>query len=421
MNIFLSLAILCTAAMGVAWLWLFSATRRTLHACPRVLPLGASIRITDALPRVSIVVPARNEAGRVLAEAITSLREQKYSNLEILVVDDNSEDDTANLVQQMARGDGRLRLLRAEPPPPGWMGKVYALERGRRAAAGDWILTTDADVIHHPSSVRAGIEYAMSSGLDGLTLLPLIECKTAWERVALPIISWMMIISSPFEEVSKPGNETALGCGSYLLVRRQSLEAIGAYHSLRSQVNEDGWTMRLLKRHGFRIGAADGSALVRTRLYTSLREIWDGFGKSMFGAMRFNRWRASLVVVEDLLLGPVTTLVALMAVGFWAWATLRREAGWVPLVWVGTAAVALTAQMATAAMMLERMRQPRRYAILAGLGHLVASVVLLGSIGRIETGAGITWKGRRIYEQRNDIEQARKEQKNGRAGLESAT
>ncbi len=410
MSILLGLAIVFCAGLAAAWLWLWLATRRTLLACPRVVPQGQMAGTAEAQPKVSVIVPARNEAGRVLGEAIASLARQDYPNLEIFVVDDDSEDGTGGLVEDMRRSHNRLRLLRAGPLPTGWMGKVYALERGRRAATGDWILATDADVIHHPASVRAGVEWAEQSGVDGLTLMPLVECKSFWERVALPVISWMMIISSPFEQVNQPGNETSLGCGSYLLVRRKALEAIGSYHSLRAQVNEDGWTMRLLKRRGDRIAAADGSGLVRTRLYTGLREIWDGFGKSMFGAMRFNGWRAALVVAEDLLLGPVTTLLAVVATAFWAKAALRGEATWLLLAWAGTAAIALGGQMATAALVLGRMHLPRSYALFAGLGHLVASAVLLGSMWRIETGAGIEWKGRRIYRQRSELEQARREQ-----------
>lgn len=378
--------------VAAAWLWLAVRTERTLRLAPR-LGESAARPGQGEWPEVSVLVPARNEAGRVLPAAVESLLAQDYPCYEVIVVDDNSTDDTWGLLSRLAAKDARLKVLPAGRTPQDWFGKVWALETARRAARGELLLASDADVIHAPHSIRAGVERLLGERLDAITLFPQIELDTFWERVVLPVISWMMIVSSPFERSNRAGDDTALGCGSYILMRRAAHDAMGGYAAVRRQVNEDGWTMRLLKRAGFRTLAGDGAAILRTRLYRTFREIWEGFGKSMFPAVGFDLVLGLEIVALDLLLGPVTFLAAVAG-------TVLAVQGFL-FAWTWAAWAAWLAMMGTSALMLRRMHAPLVYALLAPLGHLGASLVLATSIWWIRSGRGVPWKARRIYPRRS--------------------
>lgn len=374
------------SAVGLAWVYLFRRTGHSLGAAVRPQPDAQPSRV----PPVSVLVPARDEADRELEAAIMSLVAQDYPQLEIIVVDDNSTDATPAILDRLAQAHPqRLRVLRAAEPPPGWLGKPHALERARRVACGELLLATDADVIHHPSLIRAGVALLEQGWLDALTLFPRVDLASFWERTVLPVIAWMMIVSSSFDRANDANSEISLGCGSFVLVRSRALEALGGYAAVRDRVNEDGWTMRLLKRHGFRTAAGDGSALLRTRLYRSLGEIWAGFGKSMFPALNFDIGRALRVVAAVWLLGPFTLGVAGAAV------VAAVRGSFQP--WQAAAGLAWAAMTATALVFLRRLRVPAAYALLAGVGHLVAGLVLAQSAWKISTGRGVTWKGRRLY------------------------
>lgn len=375
-----------SCAVALVWVYLFWRTRRALAAAVRPA-LDAQ---PAACPLVSILVAARNEADRALEAALNSLVAQDYAPLEIIVVDDNSTDTTpVRLAELAAAHPARLRVLRGDEPPPGWLGKPYALEQARQAARGELLLATDADIIHHPASVRAGVALLEERRLDALTLFPRLELETFWERTVLPVIAWMMIVSSPFDRANDPASDVSLGCGSFVLVRRPALEALGGYAAVKQQVNEDGWTMRLLKRRGFRTAAGDGSAFLRTRLYRSLGEIWAGFGKSMFPAVNFSVARALWALAASWLLGPFALGAVLCALLSAAAGNLRP--------WHAAAALAWMGMTATALLFLRQLSVPSAYALLAGVGHLLASLVLLQSTWKISTGRGVTWKGRRLY------------------------
>lgn len=375
--------------LAAAWGYLFVRTRGALAAALR--PNADAAKSSETRPAVSVIVPARNEAGRVLETAVGSLLAQDYPALEIIVVDDNSTDATRAVLNELAaRHPDRVCAIDAGPLPAGWLGKPWALEQGRRATRGELLLVTDADVIHSPPSLRAGMQLLEEQDLDALTLFPCVELLTFWERIVLPVIAWMMITSSPFDRANDPASDTVLGCGGYMLLHRRALDAIGGYAAVRGQVNEDGWTMRLLKRAGFRTAAGDGSALIRTRLYRSLGEIWAGFGKSMFAAVGFSVSRASQTFCWSWLLGPVTLVGALVAL-----VGLASGGGFVP--WHAAALAAATGMTLTALLFNRRMHAPARHALLAGLGHGVASLILLSSVWRIATGRGVEWKGRRVY------------------------
>ena len=136
-------------------------------------------------PEISIIVPARNEA-RQIEQCVRSLLAQNYPHVEIIVVDDRSEDDTAAIVARIAGEDPRVRLIAGEILPSGWVGKPWALHQGAQHARGDWLLFTDADTQHEPGATSASLTYARAHNLDVLSVLTEQIMITPAERIFLP-------------------------------------------------------------------------------------------------------------------------------------------------------------------------------------------------------------------------------------------
>ena len=346
--------------VAVAWLWLLLRTRRALEAVPWELPPPTA---RDAWPPVSVLLPARNEEGRELDACLRSLAAQEHPEFEVVAVDDCSTDGTLAVLERAAAAIPRLRVIRGTPPPPGWLGKPWALEQARQAARFPLLLAADADVIWKPDALARGVHFFETRNLDALTLIPRLRLETFWERAALPVISWMLVVSTPFHKANDPQHPAALASGAFVLFRRAAHEALGGYGSVREKINEDAWTIRLLKRSGARVWAGDGSALLETRMYRGLREIVAGFGKSIYAASGNTpggALRVGLCVVALGLLPPL----ALLALNF--------------------------------TLFLRRMRAPVSYAPAAPLGFAVALWTLLRAAWRIETRRGLEWKGRQI-------------------------
>ena len=128
--------------------------------------------LPEPLPLISILIPARDEESDIVP-CLESLRRQDYPNYEILVLDDNSSDNTAAVVEQIAAADPRVRLLRGEPLPQGWAGKPFACHQLAAQARGSWLLFTDADTIHDPAMLRSALAYAHNNRLALLSGFPL--------------------------------------------------------------------------------------------------------------------------------------------------------------------------------------------------------------------------------------------------------
>src|SRR5262245_30133483 len=136
-------------------------------------------------PKVSIIVPARNES-RIVARSLHSLLNQDYPDFEIILVDDHSEDDTFAIATAIAEQDSRLRVVRSVELPGDWRGKAWANQQGAAYAKGNWLLFTDADIEFHPSTLRLAVANAQKDKLDFLSIVPRMECNSFWARVVLP-------------------------------------------------------------------------------------------------------------------------------------------------------------------------------------------------------------------------------------------
>jgi chlorobactene glucosyltransferase len=340
------------------------------------------------LPSLSIVVPARNEE-RSIERCVRSLLAQRWLDLDVIVVDDRSSDATPQILERLAREDPRLRVVRGEELPAGWIGKPWALEQGTRLARGEWLLFTDADSFHDPAGAASALWFATRAGVDALSIATRQELDTFWERATLPsILGMILFVSGPLGAVNDPAKpQKAIANGQYILVSRHAYDALGGHAALRGEIVEDVAFARRLKADGrFRFVLAGGQRLASVRMYHSLGEIWAGFTKNVYVGADGNLAALAGGIVFCSAISVAPPLLAARAVA------ARRY---------GDALEALAASVAvvaTASWGMRRAAFPRRLALLQPLGTAFFAAVIANSTWSVLSGRGVKWRGRRYFE-----------------------
>ena len=234
------------------------------------------------MPRVSAIIPARNEEANVAA-CVRSLVAQGLGNdLEIIVADDGSEDRTPAIVGDLAAEHACVKLVSVPPLPEGWLGKSHALHIAVQHAQSEWLLFTDADTRHELRTLAAVVERAEREGLDLVSFSPRQETRTWWERAVIPRVFQELERLYPFSRVNDPGDPLAAANGQYILIRRGAYQAVDGHQAVRNEVLEDVELARLVKRAGFRIWFGSGEGVVRARMYRHLPDMLEGWKKNLF-------------------------------------------------------------------------------------------------------------------------------------------
>lgn len=235
---------------------------------------------------VSILVPARNEAHRIAPTIDSLLAQRGLADVEILVLDDRSEDSTAEAVARAAGGDPRLRVLSGAEPPPGALGKPHACAQLSAAARGEVLVFVDADVVLAPHAVAAAVALLRGERpLDLLSPWPRQVTTGVAGRLVQPLLAWSWLTTLPLriaERSSRPS--MAVANGQFLVVEAAALARAGGWDAVSDQVLDDINLARAVRVAGGRTGVADGSALATCRMYATGRELREGYRKSLWAA-----------------------------------------------------------------------------------------------------------------------------------------
>jgi glycosyltransferase involved in cell wall biosynthesis len=257
----------------------------------------------EASPRVSIIVPARNEEGSV-AQALGRLLELDYPNYEVIAVDDRSTDRTGKIMDELAWSQGRwenrhphpladrLRVIHIRQLPPNWMGKAHAMWTAASEASGDWLLFTDADVMFRPDSLRRAVAYAEAERADHLVVFPRMLMKHPGEKMMLAFFQLLFVFGHRPWKVADPKAKDHMGVGAFNLVRRQAYEAIGTHQALRFEVVDDMKLGKLIKNSGFRQRNVLGGDLLEIHWAEGAFGVVRNLTKNFFAVLSFQPWRA---------------------------------------------------------------------------------------------------------------------------------
>jgi hopene-associated glycosyltransferase HpnB len=241
---------------------------------------------------VTVVIPARNEAATI-QRAITSLARQDYQGpLNVIVVDDESADETAELAKSAAAEPNFLTLIQGKPLPHGWTGKLWALDQGMRHGAEQWPRTeywllTDADIEHDPSELKRLVAKAEAGKLDLVSLMVRLYCGNFWEQLLVPAFVFFFQKLYPFPLVNHPKRSEAAAAGGCMLVRRSALAAVGGVASIRDHLIDDCAMAARISRQGpIWLGLTTRTRSVRA--YEKLSEIWAMVTRTAFTQLNYS-------------------------------------------------------------------------------------------------------------------------------------
>ena len=231
---------------------------------------------------VSVLVPLRNESNNVKA-LVDSLKNQQFlNNVEFILLDDNSEDSTYQLLVDASLGLKNFHIIKGSLLPPGWIGKSWALHQALEVARGEIIISVDADVRLKPDAISKSISLMNSAGLDFMSPYPRQLALTVGEKLIQPLLqwSWMSTVFLRFAEQST-FTSMAVANGQFFIVRRTALETAGGYESVKGAVLDDIFLARRLVASGANGVVVNGANIAECRMYASWSEIEAGYGKSL--------------------------------------------------------------------------------------------------------------------------------------------
>lgn len=319
------IGLLVWAAIILVWAGLLVAQWAARRDGLLLDPLPADVPLPDPPPSVCVVIPARNEAD-TLEACLRHVLSQDYPALSVLIVDDRSEDATPQVAAAIAARDPRVRFLRVESLPEGWMGKSHALWQATREAAADWLLFIDVDCTLAPGAVRTAVIEATRRDAELLTLWPRQADGGFWEHVAIPLCAAIIALWFGSRRREPFAN------GAFLMMRRDAYERVGGHHAVRSALIEDVPFAEHAAASGVRWWVASGRHVVSVRMYDSYRELVDGWARIYVGALRGGtRIAASIVWLLAGSLWPYVAALALLA-GFLA--GYRPDGASQRLVWI---------------------------------------------------------------------------------------
>ena len=232
---------------------------------------------------VAAVVPARDEAASIRQSLGSLLAQEDAGELTVILVDDNSSDGTGAVAAALG-GDG-LRIVTGKPLPAGWSGKLWAVHQGLQEEAArqaDYVLLTDADIVHAPDHLARLLAHAESGGFDLVSEMVRLHCATAAERALIPAFVFFFQMLYPFAWVADPRRRTAAAAGGTMLVRRAALDGVGGVERIRHRLIDDCALAGEIQSAGGRIWLGHSERAASIRIYSSWREVWDMIARTAY-------------------------------------------------------------------------------------------------------------------------------------------
>jgi len=333
-------------------------------------------------PRVSIIVPARNEE-KDIEQTLTRLIELDYDDYEVIAVNDRSTDATGEIMEcvaEISRAlDGRLQVIHHRELPAGWLGKTHAMWTAGCRATGDWLLFTDADVLFKPDSVRRAVAYGEAERADHVVLFPQMIMKRPGEYMMIAFFQTMFVFGHRPWKVADPKSKDHMGVGAFNLIRRSVYEAVGTYEALRMEVLDDMKLGKVVKNAGYAQRNVFGGDLISIRWARGARGVVDNLTKNFFAVLSFQWWRTLISVIGLAFLN----LMPFLGIGL--------AHGWERMPY----AIALASMFSIYVGMSWRSGVPAYYFLLHPLSTALFIYTLLLSMFHALWNDGIIWRGTR--------------------------
>ena len=342
-------------------------------------------------PLISVCIPARNEE-RNIRLCVESMLVQDYPNFEIIVLDDRSTDATPEILRQLAARDDVLKITHGSDLPAGWAGKPHALFQASAAARGQWLCFVDADTFLAPEALSSCYAKAIETKADMFTIMTFQILGSFWEKVVMPIVMTALSVGFSPRKVNDPKSKDAIANGQFILIKRPVYDAIGGHESVKDQIVEDKAIAEQVKRNGYRLIVADGSAVAQTRMYTSLPEMWEGWTKNIYLGLSD---QPSLLLLG--VFGAFLLLVTALVLPLWPLFGIlwySQGGGWLALTVIAKSLTLWALVIYARARVASGMGISAWYALTLPLGAAVFATMMFTSAWRVLSGKGVAWKGR---------------------------
>jgi len=276
---------LLSALSLAAWLYLIAfrgSFWRSTSELPSAKPSGNA--------KVAVVVPARDEAESIHSSLASLLAQDYPGNLTIILVDDNSTDGTGQIAASLCT-DERLFIVTGKPLAPGWSGKLWAVRQGlnqTQAQAADYVLLTDADIVHPPDHISSLVARAEADNLDLVSEMVRLGCETSAERAFMPAFVFFFQMLYPFSWVADPRRSTAGAAGGTMFVSRAALTRIDGVSRIRNRLIDDCALAKQIKSTGGRIWLGHASGAKSLRIYANWTEIWNMIARTAYEQLTYS-------------------------------------------------------------------------------------------------------------------------------------
>ncbi|AMV39283.1 glycosyltransferase [Planctomyces sp. SH-PL62] len=338
-------------------------------------------------PRVSAVIPAKDEEA-TLDECLTAVRSQDYPNLEILVVDDRSDDDTLAIARRHESLDDRVRVVQNDRLPPGWTGKTYVLHKHAPLTDGEWLWFLDADTKHEPLFLKVMLRYALDNDAALVSLLPELKCETFWEQVVQPLAGIVLMQSFQPSRINDDSSKLAFANGQSILVASKAYAAAGGHRAVRDRFVEDIGLATKVKALGLPIRLAIAKGLVSCRMYASLGQLVRGWSRILYDALDRSPTRLVLKLLDPIIFSQSGHLALAIALGLLATGRGGPFAYWL----LGLSLLHHALMYAVFHLIYNVSVPGSRYVATFPLGNLLTDYILIRAIRMCFTGK-VAWRG----------------------------
>ncbi len=334
------------------------------------------------LPPLSMLVAAKDEEENI-GRCLDGLLTQDYPRLQLIVINDRSDDRTGEIIDTFAARDSRVTAVHVKELPTGWFGKNNAMRAGAEHATGEWLCFSDADCTYDsPRLLSAAVRFALRERVDFLSVLPRLEAGTFWERVVQPVAGAIMVFWFPPQKVNSPKSTRAYANGAFMLMPRRTYDAIGGHEPVKATLNEDMHMARRVKAAGLRLQVIRGGDLYRVRMYTGIKAIWRGWSRIFYGCFgTFPRLLVSFLMLSLFSLSPYATLLASPLAGnAWPW-------------FAGAAVFAVLGQQTVLWRFYAVTGNRPPWALTYPLGAALCLGMTVNAMRRLGGGVATTWRG----------------------------
>jgi len=360
----------------IAAFWVFQGLRAA-HGAKKLPWVKDFLPAEDAAcPSISLIFAARDE-GEKLPAALATLASLDYPQLEIIAVDDRSQDATGRILDEFASTHARFCAAHVTKLSSGWLGKPHALQRAYEASHGEWLLFTDADVRFKRDVLRRAVALTKQRNLDHLTLIGDVEMHGFWEKTLITFFGLAFHLSTDAYRVSNPNSRAYVGVGAFQLLRRSTYEAIGTHRRLAMEVVDDMKLGKLVKQSGFRSCVAIAQDFVTVRWHAGAANVIRGVTKNFFAAFGYNLAFAAVAVAGMFVLN-VVPFIAVFA-----------GHGWIRI--LSAIAVVVALSMHCSVDVVNRVSP--LYALTHPIGAILFCYMIVRSVVVTLWQGGVTWRG----------------------------